>query len=387
MRTIKLLGIVAMLILLVMGLTGCSETNPTATDQVAVDDYETMDLDKAYGGLTATDEQIDFDDPYFATVAVEDVEIEAETEDPLQDDLEVELYEQQNLGQADPAGGRPRPIITVVRLTWGQLDGLPEDIIETDEPLDWSGLFQADRGIVVARRLILFEKPRDHVVRPRIDRHTVAFVSHTGPHYDGLVLEIIEPPAGPADSTATDMGPNMIHLRTPQLNLDLNVADLAGMSETFTVDDLGNALRLEGFHLSDLDLCPKGFLSGIWVDEDLVLEDGTVVEGGFFKGRWMSLWGRAMGHMRGRYGVNDAGEQVFFGKYISRTGRFKGLLEGMYEAMDENGHGTFSGQWINRAGTVEGVLGGGYVQIADRPGGFFSGRWATLCDEDAESIE
>lgn len=389
MRTIKLLGIVAMLTLLGLTMTGCSETDPVGTEQVAVDDYETMDLDKANGGLTFTDEEPGFGDDYFAAADMEDAD--AETGDPLEDDAEVAMYEQQLLDE-DPADpDRPRPVITVVRLTWGQLDGLVEDMDEDIDALDWSGSFIVDRGIVVPRRVILFERPRDHLLRPLNDegrpvRNAVAWVSHTGPHFDGLILEIIERPVHP-DSTQPPM--NVAHLRMPEMGieLDIPVADLAGMDETRPVDENGNALRLEGFHLGDLDLCPKGFLAGIWVDEDIVLEDGTVVEGGFFKGRWMSLWGRPQGHLRGRYGVNEDGEQVFFGKYIGRDGRIRGLLNGEYEAMDENGVGHFLGRWINGAETVQGVLGGDYVQVEDRPGGFFSGRWAALCDEDAGTID
>ncbi len=33
----------------------------------------------------------------------------------------------------------PGPVITVVKLTWGQLDGLVEDIEEDLDRLDWSG--------------------------------------------------------------------------------------------------------------------------------------------------------------------------------------------------------------------------------------------------------
>jgi len=135
--------------------------------------------------------------------------------------------------------------------------------------------------------------------------------------------------------------------------------------------------------LTDLDLCPKGFLAGIWVARPLVDADGTVLADGFFKGRWVNVWGSMMGYLRGRYGVNDAGENVFFGKYINRGGQFRGILAGTYGPNAETGRGEFHGNWINAAETVEGVLGGQYVQIPDRPGGFFSGRWATLCDPEA----
>ncbi len=384
MKNLKILGIVAMLALFGIGLMGCSEsTNIGATDPVVADNYDDMDMNKDFGGLTYTDEAEDFGDVYYAQAALED--LDAETEDPMQQDVEVLAYEAELLDEdpADPV--RPRPEITVLRLTWGQLEGLIEDIDETNELMDWSGMVRVDRGIAVARRLILFEKPRDHVVRPRIDRHTVAFVSHTGPHYDGLIIEIIEPPLDP--EADTDPAPNMLHIVTPQVTLDINVDELAGMDRTVDVDDLGNAMRLEGFHLSDLDLCPKGFLGGIWIAQNETTDDGTVIVGGFYKGRWVDVWGRLMGAVRGRYGIDDDGNRVFFGKYINRSGHIRGLIDGTWEPDVDGGRGTFTGEWINRAETVEGVLGGQYIQAAERPGGFFSGRYAGLCDEDAESIE
>ncbi len=241
-----------------------------------------------------------------------------------------------------------------------------------------------DRGVVVARRLILFERPYDHLVHPRIDRRTVAWISHTGPHYDGLILEIIEPPRG-ADEEKTDE-PNMFHLTTPQISFDIAVADLAGMNETRPVDEMGNALQIEGFHLSDLDLCPKGFLAGVWVADPVVDEEGVVVSEGYFKGRWVGLWGHLKGLVRGRYGLTSGGEPVSTASTSPATVASWACSKAPTPPKDEYGHGTFSGQWVNGAETVEGVLGGDYLQIQDRPGGFFSGRWATLCDEDAETI-
>lgn len=382
MKISKNLGLLAVILLLGLGLSGCSEQNdPTAA--AAGDDYEAMDLDKAYGGLTVSDEAADFGDAEI--MAMEEADTDAETGDPLQDDLEVLGYEQAALadGPEDPA--RPRPVITVLRLTWGRLDGLPGDLDDPEDLLDWSGGLTVDRGVVVARRLILFEKPRDHLVRPRPDRQTLGWVSHTGRHYDGLIVEIIEPPLPP--EAAADAAPNMFRLRTPQIDLEIPVAELAGTDRTATVDDLGNALRLEGFHLGDLDLCPKGFLGGVWVADPQVLDYGSEVAGGRFKGRWVSLWGRPVGVMRGRYGVNEAGERVFFGKTIRRDGRFLALFEGTWSPGEEPGQGSFRGEWVNAALTLEGVLGGRYLQVPERPGGYFGGRYAGLCDEDAESID
>ncbi|MBU0743124.1 hypothetical protein KKG45_08855 [bacterium] len=384
MKNLRILGILAMLGLLILGATGCGETGGvTGSEQVAVDDYDDMDLNKAYGGLTMTDEADGFGDTYYTET--EYMYEDAASDDPLQDDAEVQMYEDE-VANGDPTDPN-RPTITVVRLLWGQLDGLVEDIDEDFDALDWSGMLRVDRGIVLVRRVILFERPWDSLVRPRIDRHTVAWFSHTGPHFDGLIVQIIEPPVEPGPEG--DLPPvNMLHLSTPQISLDYPMPEVSGLDETYPVDEQGNALRIEGHLLTDVDLCPKGFLSGIWVSDPQYDEDGNLIANGYFKGRWVGIWGGVKGLLRGRYGVNDAGENVFFGKYVSRNGQFRGLLSGTYGPTGDPGHGVFQGEWINAAETVEGVLGGQYFQIPDRPGGFFAGRWATLCDQDAvESIK
>ncbi|MBC8422866.1 hypothetical protein H8E07_01965 [bacterium] len=378
MKHLRILGILAMMALLVLGATGCSETTQINDEMAAADEFETMDMNKAYGGLTLTDETDAFGDDYY-TETENEYEDDA-SDDPLQLDPEVLAYEDEVVN-GDPTTPN-RPKITVVKLLWGQLDGLVEDIDESFDVLDWSGMVSVDRGIAVVRRVILFERPYDHLVYPRIDRQTIAFMSHTGPHFDGLIIEIIEPPLND-DDPSDRPEVNMLHIATQQINLDFAMVDVNGLDEIYPVDEMGNALRIEGHLLTDLDLCPKGFLAGIWVARPLVDADGTVLADGFFKGRWVNLWGSMMGYLRGRYGVNDAGENVFFGKYINRGGQFRGILAGNYGPNAETGRGEFHGNWINAAETVEGVLGGQYVQIPDRPGGFFSGRWATLCDPEA----
>jgi hypothetical protein len=380
-RRFVLPGLLALVGLLTLGLTGCSgERGATVPDIAAVDDFDAMDLDKAYGGLTFSDESAAFGDAELDALALEDQG--AVSEDPLQDDAEVRALEAAALGGDDPAAPPP-PVITALRLTWGQLDGDPADIREEIQGLDWSGMLRVDRGVVVVRRVILFERPRDHLVRPRPDRRTVAWVSHTGPHFDGLIVEIIEPAAAADSMTAGTPPPNLLHLVTPQISLVIPVADLAGFDATRPIDELGNALRLEGHRVTDEDQCPKGFLGGVWRAD----QDSTTVEGGVFKGRWVGLWGQLHGFVRGRYGLDSNGERVFFGKYIDQRGRCRGLLAGTWQAADENGRGRFHGEWHNAAETVEGVLGGDFVQVHARPGGFFSGRWAMLCDQEAvESI-
>ncbi len=103
MKTYKIFWMSALLI--AFGLAGCSSTEDlTSTTEVAVDEYESMDMDKSYGGLTFTDESADFEDAELMAMASEDVD--AESDDPLQDDTEVAGYEARVLN-GDPADPRP----------------------------------------------------------------------------------------------------------------------------------------------------------------------------------------------------------------------------------------------------------------------------------------
>lgn len=390
MKNLKLTPLVAIALMLALALAGCetsSDDGLTGSQQVGVDDYDGMDLNQPYGGLTATDEEEAFGDPYLMQMAA--VEDDMAVEDPLADDPEVVALENA-AGQDDP-GNPNRPRFTFLRMAWGMLDGPVDSTGAVDESvdlLDWSGMLTVDRGIVIVRRVILFERPYDHLIFPRLNRQTVAWVSHTGNHFDGLLIEIIERPGDLNSDSKTDPEPNMLHFTTGPFTESFPVAELAELDEIYPVEPEGNAIHFAGFRLTDIIECPKGFLGGIWraVSDNV---DTEIVEGGVFKGRWVGLFGHLHGFLRGRFGINEEGERVFYGKYISRRGHFRGLLRGTWEPLPEYpGHGLFHGQWVNAAGTVEGVLGGDYFALPERPGGFFGGRWATLCDDEAvDSIE
>jgi len=347
-------------------LVGCSQDdNPS---DIAADDYDAIDLDQAYGGLTMTDEQPAFDDPY---LIAEDAQDEGDAfDDPLANDPEVREMERRGHGQGQ-GEGTARPRFTYLRVVWGELDAASDE--PDGDAVDWTGALHVDRGIVVVRRVILFERPGDNIVHPRPDRRTVAWNSHTGGHFDGLVLQIIE---RPQDLEGEE--PNQLHFGTGPLTTSFAVAELVGLDQVFPVEPAGNAVHFVGFNLAELDSCPKGFLGGRWHDDP-----ASEAEGGMFRGRWVGLHGLTEGHLRGRYGVNDAGERVFFGKYINRRGHFRGLLAGTWLPGEEPGQGVFEGHWVNRQETVEGVLSGRYATAPERPVGSFQGRWATLCDDEA----
>lgn len=350
-----------------LGLAGCGTDQPTTTTTDGTpDDYTALDLDAEFGGLTATDEAAAFGDIALEQAAT--AEADEVADDPLASDPQVAEFEALAVA-ADDTAAPPRPRVTFLRLVWGVLDS-PVDslgaVADGPELVDWSGRIEVDRGLVIVRRVIGFERPRDFLL-PRADRSSVSWVSHTGPASDGLLIEILEPPV-PADSTGTPPPPNRLRLRTPPYSAEFLVGDLAGLDATYPVAPAGNAIHLTGFRP---DRCPRGFLAGFW-------RAGSD-SAGSFRGRWLGLQGRSDGFLRGGYGYDSAGNRVLVGKWISTSGAFRGLLRGTWEPLPEPGHGRFDGHWVNAAGSVEGEFGGDFLAAPERPGGFFAGRWATRC--------
>jgi len=160
------------------------------------------------------------------------------------------------------------------------------------------------------------------------------------------------------------------------------------------VDDLGNKFAVNGFTLSDVSVCPKGFLSGHYrrLPEDrpdrpdsVDVDDRPGEIYGVYAGMWRGLEGRIHGHLRGAYGVDAEGQRIFIGKYIGPRGAFRGLIRGSWvPAETDDQLAGFRGQWVSARGNVEGLLGGEAFAVAGTPGGFFAGRWTTLCDDEAE---
>lgn len=386
-RARSILIVPAALALLFAGCGDEDGTTPTGAGPVGVDDYSAIDFDLPYGGLTKTDEQPAFGDPYLLQMdALADLD---DFEDALAQDPEVRRLQSRTGTPGGPDGGE-RPRFTFLHIAWGVLDGPIDEITgrpEDGDLVDWSGHLSVDRGIVLVRRVILFERPADQVIQPRPDRQTVAWRSHTGLHYDGLIIEIIEPPLGSGGEHGDGQGgdpdepvPNVLHFVTGPFTRDFPVDELAGLDEVFEVEPAGNAIHFAGFTLGDIAYCPKGFLAGRWVDDPDREEAG-----GFFAGRWVSLYGLVRGYLRGAYGLNREGEPVFYGKYVGRDGRFQGLVEGVWTPGEDEGEGSFEGHWVGANELVEGVLDGRFLTEPGELRGFFQGRWATLCDEEAVS--
>jgi hypothetical protein len=252
-----------------------------------------------------------------------------------------------------------------------------------------------DGGIIVVQKTIAFEED-DSV--SRIDSATIGWISHTGPGVDGIQVRLVVPPdtslcVGCAPALTLSTGP---YTRTFTLD-ELLMLDLVS-----PVDTCGNAISITSVLVPPG--CPHGHLMGAWkkLDPDSLASADTLANGGIvqgvFRGIWVGKGGRIAGHLKGVFGLNSAGERVFFGKYIDLSGRFQGILRGkswmrIAPAIEEetgNGpgpdhdrgvrppRGWFAGEWIDANWNVQGRLKGRWI-AAEEGKGFFHGIWGMKC--------
>ena len=387
-----ILTLLLMSMLLLGLLAGCStdDANPT-TAAASGDDYTQIDFSLPYGGLTVSDEEQAFGDDELLLMSL--AEEGEEVVDPVADDPMVRDMVNMGHHAFDPADST-RPHFTFVHLRWGMLRDMMDSV--SVEPScdvnDWTGALNVDRGVLLVRRVIRFERPLDHIIFPRLNHQTVGLVSHTACGFDGVVLQILERPEEYAAPDSNSLDANMLHINLGEFSADIAVRDLAGMEEVYEAGTAGNNVAVTGFTLRDLSICPKGFLSGHFrrLAEDrpdsVLVDDRPGEQYGVYAGMWRGLEGRIHGHLRGGYGVDEDGNRVFIGKYIGARGEFRGLIRGTWEpgAADDLMAG-FRGQWMAANGNVEGLLGGEAFAVEGTPGGFFTGRWTTLCDDEAEA--
>lgn len=334
-------GLVAALSLAVP-LLGCDTAAPTDenADQIAAD------IEADTGNLDTSDEAPMFGDPLlFSDEGLDDVE--TDIDDSIAGDAEV-------VAMRDAADSSDAAAAYDVLVAWGHAD-FTRDF---GEPRDWSGTLRVNRGAIVVRRAIRFD--RGDAILPRDDRTAVSFHSVTGPHHDGLRLLVLDP-----DPTSDQ--PLTLSYELGDVTHDVAIDTLLDGPESVDVDDLGNRVVAVA-ERHRLDPCARGFMRGRWRQ--------VRQHFGVLRGRIASADGELTGHMRGIYGVRRDGSHVFFGKAIGTDGSFRGLFAGRYRA------GRFAGRWLNREGEF-GVLGGAYRESATdaRVGGHFIGRWAeTSCN-------
>ncbi len=347
--------------------TGCSDGNdPLSTNGNTIggdNSIDEIDLNQEYGGLAFTDEAPAFGDELLLAET-----LEMEQALVTEDDEDAVLDEEPDMRD------HPRLKRTVVRILWGQLDGRPENAdpslaVNDERPdlpiIDWSGGLSVSDGVVALKRTILFERRTDHLL-PRLDRQSLAWVSFTRPHIDGILICILQRP----DSNGV-YADGELQFRTEAFSATIPFAELDGLDRTVSIDDFGNAISFEA-KLAD-EYCPNGMMRGYWVN--LPGENG-----GFFRGHWVGAHGRVNGHVLGRWGVNDEGQRVFAGKIIGRNGECRGLMRGGWEPREDGG-GVFFGHWAAKFGRIEGELRGEYKSSEYAGLGFFRAGWKASCGD------
>ncbi len=349
----------------------------TSTAPETTSKEQIIDLDSPTGGFTFTDEEPAFGEaelfePMFNEVAVDDSTADCPQVQELFRHRHVKIFR--------------------MRSIWGHLVTTYEDETESLDneycPVDWSGMMKLEGGAILVERIIAFDEG-DLVFREGID--AIGWTSNTGPHVDGLQVMLVVP-WGPEDSTTTWVEPKFV-FETGPFSRTFSLEELASLSLIETVDDCGNAISMNA-HIMPA-FCPYGFLAGAWknIPPDTIppadTNDTEKIILGVYRGIWISERGTPGGYLKGVFGVNSLGEQVFFGKYVDMTGRFKGILKGTYgvcpELVDtaEYPYGFFRGIWINEDRVTAGGLKGHWV--TREPGfGYFHGVWGQLCTEEKE---
>jgi hypothetical protein len=376
-------------VLLAAGVVGCGGSGPTTPGATAGGG---VDLDDEYGGFTFDDELPAFGEP--ALFADEMLAEDADYQDEFADDTTVAGFRAER-------GSR----VFTLRICWGRLMRLGDadslGCADREALYDWDGALSIDRGAIILKKTILFDE--GDYIHKREDRRTLEWTSKTSPSFDGILVQIINPPGPPPESNSTGAGPapNRVTFRTPLYSRTFSMDELASISEVIPINRCGILVSFDGFAESS-GPCPHGFLAGIWrhvppdtttpeppvpPDTFVVATVDTVTRSpevrGRFYGNWIQANGALAGRLRGVYGINSQGRQVFFGKYIDLSGHFKGILRGTYGSMSmgpfRETAGYFDGDWISESRTVHGHLGGTWVAGTSDAPGTFHGKWRTEC--------
>jgi hypothetical protein len=325
-------------------LGGCS----SSTDPV---DTQTTNLNE-FGTYKATDEEPNFGDPDIAELIAESVE--DAYDDPVA-----------QMPLVDSVENAVAPDIFCFRMIWGNL---PRDSGVTDLT-DWSGTLTMSRGAVVVTHLIRFEPGQDYLL-PRYNDEgyyvpeELRWVSKTSYHIDGLATRLYVPPSVTDDLVT-------VTYESPQLTITFTVDDLQDL-DTLIAVGYGNAISFQAIRYEPGHGNPHhGTLAGRWGRD----ENGN----GIFYGRWISARGRIMGTLKGNWGVDSTGNRIFVGKYIDTAGRFEGFVKGTWRenllSFSPLPTGTFSGRIYNADREPIGLLKGHFHRGNSRRTGYFAGKW------------
>ncbi|MCA9727205.1 MAG: hypothetical protein KC729_05935, partial [Candidatus Eisenbacteria bacterium] len=273
---------------------GCSTDEAPQTPS-AQPGETTINLDEPFGGYGTSDEAPAFGDAALQSYGETDVRYDDPmAQDPgvlrMQNDVRANMY--------------------ALTILWGDLGtsiGSQDD--NTGNVIDWSGSLAVSEGAVVLLRTLDFEDD-DHPVVPRIDAEVLEWVSTTAGDYDGMRVLVYDDPT-------VDTG-NAITFQTGLYARTFTMAELEDLD--LLVDANGGQIRFLSTQV-DLAAPVRGFLNGRW-------SWGAGQPYGQFSGIWVGAHGRPAGWVRGHYGQNDQGKQLFFGKYIDIAGNFQGLIHG-----------------------------------------------------------
>ena len=315
-----------------------------------------LDLESPYGGYTSGAEKVAFGDAELIA--------EAESNEGEIYDDPIVLSQYTDSLMADSIG-----TFYHFRALWGQLR---YDSIVTNVT-DWSGSLTVSNGVERIRRVIHFELGQDYIPT-RTDSSVVDWVSYTTVHNDGVAIDIYVPPTENVEEVT-------VTFATGPYTRSFTLDEIGSLDTIVYLDDTdSNAVAFNGFKITGAP-CPHGFLTGHWG----VNEDGE----GVFRGVWLTRSGWVSGYFTGHYGVNDDGVRVFFGKWITRNGECEGLLRGIYGPRpDQNTNtnalrragGWFTGNIVDAGGVEIGVLKGRYRSHPAFRRGFMAGRWKLYCD-------
>lgn len=304
---------------------------------------EELSLDKEFGGFEPTDEASAFGDSEMADEFGDDTDVA--------DTYAADAGMTDILNPANPADGVEACFL---RITWGLLEG---DSTATDV-IDWSGSAQVSKGTLLVLKKIKFEG-NDSIVRPRESRQLVEFNSQTKPHFDGLLLAIVNKDSSDEEGTFT--------FTAGDFSITLGFSELDSLELLESVGSLGHQVSIIS-RCKEVVPFGGGFLAGRWVK--------TRPHGGIMKGHFMSGNGAHAGHVRGIWGINRNGKNVFKGKMIDVHGNFRALMAGHWGYDRGSDVGGFRGRIVNRQRDTIGIVKGHFK--TGRPGsrhGFFHGRF------------
>jgi hypothetical protein len=258
--------------------------------------------------------------------------------------------------QPAPAGSSSPTRSYRIALLWGHLPAANADSDSDSDaaPGTWIGSVSLDAGAIEVVRTLSLDDGDS--VAPRTTPLAVAFVSHTLPFVDGLLLHL---------KVTGDRPDAVLHFVTDTLTTDLQLQIIADGPGVVVHASGDQGLAAVGWN-DTAGACPGGVMYGRFVKihgavgtmrARVIAADGT--DTGFGEGIW--------GHAPGR------DSDVFFGKTIDAAGAFAGLFEGVYS--DGTLHGTFGDAM--QSGSFAGVYSDGFDERDGR--GVFVAKWMPYC--------